>query len=97
MPTLTTDLALRSATELTAALRRRQVGSRELLRHYLERIDRLNPAINAVVTLDDTAFDRAEEADVATSLVRRGDRCTGCRSPSRTPSRRPVCAPQRAP
>lgn len=59
------DLALRSATELTAALRSRQVGCRELLTHYHERIDRLNPAVNAVVTLDDTALERAAEADTA--------------------------------
>src|SRR4051794_14487042 len=38
-----------SATHLVAALRRRELGSRELLDSYLERID---PALNAVVTLD---------------------------------------------
>jgi len=59
------DVALRPATDLTAALRRGELSSRELLAHYRLRIDRLNPAINAVVTLDETAFDRAAAADAA--------------------------------
>jgi amidase len=67
MTTTDTDtvFVLQSATELSAALRHRQISSRELLTHYRERIDRLNPAINAVVTLDDTAFERAAQADAA--------------------------------
>jgi Asp-tRNA(Asn)/Glu-tRNA(Gln) amidotransferase A subunit family amidase len=63
--TTTTELALQPATELTSALRRGQIGSRELMSHYLERIERLNSAINAVVTLDETALDRADQADAA--------------------------------
>ena len=53
------DLAFRPATELVAALRRREVGSLELLEHYLGRVERLDPRINAVVTLD---AERAREA-----------------------------------
>jgi len=68
MTTTDTQLALQSATELTAALRRGQIGSRELLSYYLERIDRLNPAINAVVTLDETALE--SEMDVLVGLER---------------------------
>jgi amidase len=60
-----TDLAVRPATELTAALQRRQISCRELLTHYLQRVERLNPAINAVVTLDASAIDRAVAADAA--------------------------------
>ncbi len=62
---LRADPAFCTATELTAALRGGQVGSLELLRHFHERIDRYNPEINAVVTLDDTAFTHAAEADAA--------------------------------
>jgi amidase len=54
-----------SATELTAALVRREVSSRELLATYLDRVDRLNPAVNAVVTLDDSAVMQAAAADEA--------------------------------
>jgi len=61
------DLAFWPATRLAAAVRRRELGSEELLDHYLERIGRLNPAINAVVTLDEErARAEARTADRAT-------------------------------
>jgi amidase len=60
------DPAFRSATVLAAAIRDRQIGSRELLDYYLARIERLNPCINAVVTLDvERARRRADAADAA--------------------------------
>lgn len=46
------DLALLSATRLLAALEKGEVGSEELLRHFLARVERLSPPFNAVVTLD---------------------------------------------
>jgi amidase len=61
-----------SATELLAGIRRREISSAELLEHYLDRIDRLNPAINAVVTLDvDRARTRAADAGRAAHHHRR--------------------------
>src|SRR5262245_63819188 len=66
-----TDLGYRSATDLTAAIRAKEVGSRELLDHLLDRVDTYDPAINAVITLDvDRARDRADAAD---AVVVRGD------------------------
>lgn len=60
-----------SATELAAAIRRREVGSVELLDLYLDRIDRLDGAIGAVVTLD---VDRARAACAAADdALARGD------------------------
>ena len=44
------EIALRPAHELAAAIARGDLSSRELLDVYLERIERLNPTINAVVT-----------------------------------------------
>ena len=53
------DTGLLSAIELANMIRKRELGSRELLDHYLERIDRLNGEVNAIVTFD---LDRAEQA-----------------------------------
>ena len=58
------DLCLRPATELAALLRDREISARELLDAHLDRIDRLNPSVNAVVTLDaDGARAAADAAD----------------------------------
>jgi amidase len=60
------DLCLRPATELAALLRSRQVSARELLEAHLARIEALNPAVNAIVTLDaDGARAAADAADAA--------------------------------
>lgn len=57
-------LGLLSATELTARLRRREISSRELLDHYLDRCAAHNDTVNAIVTLDvDAARTTAAEAD----------------------------------
>lgn len=53
-----------SAVELTAAIRGRRVSAREALEAHLEQIEEVNPAINAVVTLDpDAARTAARAAD----------------------------------
>jgi amidase len=63
--------ATRSASELAAGIRDGQWSSRELLHLYLDRIERLNGPINAVVTLD---VDRAHAAaDAADAALARGD------------------------
>src|SRR4051794_12504776 len=60
--------ATSSATELAAAIRRKQVGSRELLDAFVDRIDRLDGKVNAVVTRDlDRARAAAKAADDATA------------------------------
>jgi Asp-tRNA(Asn)/Glu-tRNA(Gln) amidotransferase A subunit family amidase len=51
-------------SELTGAVRARRVSAVELVRHALERIDRLNPTVNAVVALRaEEAFAEAEALD----------------------------------
>jgi amidase len=64
-------VATLSATELAAGIREQRWSSRELLDLYLDRVDRLNGPINAVVTLD---ADRARNtADAADAALARGD------------------------
>ena len=46
------DLSFASATELVAALASGSLSSRELLDHVADRIEAVNPALNAVITLD---------------------------------------------
>jgi amidase len=63
---VTDDLCFRPATELAGMLRTREISARELLDAHLDRIERFNPALNAVVTLDaDGARAAADAADAA--------------------------------
>ncbi|MEV8149545.1 amidase family protein [Arthrobacter sp. NPDC080073] len=61
---MTNDLIYRGAVELAGLLRSRQVSAIEVLEAHLDQIDKLNPLINAVVTLDEEgARAAAAEAD----------------------------------
>ena len=63
---IVSDIALQPAHRLAEAIRHRDISSRELLEHNLIRVERLNPPLNAVVTLDpDGARRAADEADAA--------------------------------
>ena len=66
-----TDLCECTARALAALIRNRGVSCREVMTAHLARVDRLNPMVNAVVTL---ASDQAlTEADAADAALRRGD------------------------
>jgi len=55
-----------SATELAQAIRTGQTSSVEVIRAHLQRIETVNPAVNAVtVVLSDRALDQARAADRA--------------------------------
>ncbi len=65
------DPATATATELTQALRDRQISSRELLAYLLDRAAELNPELNAIVAWD---TDRAQAAAAdADELAARGE------------------------
>ncbi len=60
-----------SLTELRGLIRRRELSSRELLDHYVARIEARNPPVNAVVTIDlERAHAAAAAADEATAAGR---------------------------
>ena len=75
------DIALRPAHALAEAIRRREVSSRELLEHYLARVERLNGSLNAVVTLDPDGARacRRRRRRGAGARRRQAARCTACR------------------
>ena len=55
-----------SGLDQAAAVRRREVSSTELTRSYLQRIERLNPKLNAfVLTTPELALEQAKTADAA--------------------------------
>src|SRR5271167_1321330 len=58
--------------ELADRLAKRQISSVELTRHFLGRIERLNPALNAFITL--TAERAVQDAESADRLLARGER-----------------------
>ena len=61
---MTTGLCLRSATELAGLLRAREITAVEVMEAHLAQIERVNPLVNAVVTLDaEKALARAAAAD----------------------------------
>ncbi len=61
-----TDIAFLPARRLARLIRRGEIGCLELLDHYLARVDKYNPALNAIIVTDiPRARKRANEADRA--------------------------------
>jgi amidase len=62
------DLCFLPATELAARIRRKDVSAREVMQAHLAQIERINPRVNAIVTLAaDRAMADAARADAATA------------------------------
>ena len=60
------DICFLTATELARSIRSRELSACEVMRAHLEQIDRVNPRVNAIVTLlRDRALHGAAEADEA--------------------------------
>ena len=57
------DLADRSASELAGLVRSREISPVEDVEDCLARVERFNPAVNAVVTLNPRALDEADELE----------------------------------
>lgn len=61
-----TDIAFAPATKLAGMIRRNKIGCLELLDHYLARVEKYNPQVNAIVAMDmEGARKRARAADRA--------------------------------
>lgn len=62
------DLHYAPAHVLAAKIRAKEIGALELLDHFLARVERHNPALNAIIWMDlEAARDRARAADEATA------------------------------
>ena len=60
------DIAFYPAHRLAGMIRGREIGSLELLNHFLSRVERFNPALNAIIWMDiEGARARATKADAA--------------------------------
>jgi amidase len=66
---MTSDICFMEAGEIAARIRRRELSASEVLEAHLAQIERVNPAVNAIVTLvADRARARAEMLDRAEAL-----------------------------
>jgi len=58
------DICALTAVEMARLIRAKTLSAREVVAAHLQRIDRVNPTVNAIVTLDaERAMDRAAAAD----------------------------------
>ena len=57
------ELADRSASDLARLVRWREISPVEVVQACLARVERHNPTINAIVTLNPRALDEAEELE----------------------------------
>ena len=63
---MTTDICFRDGRELAAGIRNGEFSSVEVTAAHIAQIERVNPAVNAVVTfLPEQALERAQAADAA--------------------------------
>lgn len=61
-----TDIAFAPARKLASMIRRKKIGALELLDHYLARVKKYNPKLNAIIATDiEAARKRAKDADRA--------------------------------
>lgn len=64
------ELTTKSASDLASLIRSRSVSPVEVVEAHLERIERINPSLNAIITLAGDAIDQARIAEAA---LTRGD------------------------
>lgn len=62
---MSNDLTTKSATELVALISSRAISPVEVVEAHLRRFERVNPALNAIVTIAEDAIDRARACEAA--------------------------------
>src|SRR3954451_13831178 len=67
---MASELVWLTARELAARIRAREVSAREVMQAHLAQIERVNPKVNAIVTLD--AEGALKAADAADESLARG-------------------------
>ena len=68
---LNDDLCFLSATELSKLIRLKKISVQQIIRGHLDQIERLNPTLNAIVTL--TAESAMAEATIADQKIGAND------------------------
>jgi aspartyl-tRNA(Asn)/glutamyl-tRNA(Gln) amidotransferase subunit A len=68
---MNTDLIYTDATRLAELIRTREVSPVEVMKAHLDRIEAVNPKINAIVTIADEALELSQAAE---ATVLRGDK-----------------------
>src|SRR6201992_3408779 len=67
---MSTELIYSDATKLAELIRKREISPVEVMKAHLDRIEALNPSVNAVVTVVEDALQSAKKAETA---VQRGE------------------------
>jgi Asp-tRNA(Asn)/Glu-tRNA(Gln) amidotransferase A subunit family amidase len=60
-----TDLSAKSTIQLAELIRNREISPVEVVQACLDRIEEINPKVNAIITLAPDALDKAREAEAA--------------------------------
>ena len=60
---MSTDIVDLSAGSIAQEISKKSISCKDVTTAFLERIDELNPVLNAVCTLNDQALDQADKAD----------------------------------
>jgi amidase len=74
------NLHFKAAAEIARLIRERKVSAVDALEHFLARIEKYNPRLNAVIWLDPGRGARAPaRRTLPSTTARYGARCTACR------------------
>jgi Asp-tRNA(Asn)/Glu-tRNA(Gln) amidotransferase A subunit family amidase len=74
------SLCFESALHIAAQLRRRELSAVECLEYFRARVERLNPALNAIVVLDWSGLTKPHAAQTRRwRRISPSGRCTACR------------------